>query len=173
MFLAFLAEYIQLSRPGRYTFFYHRWIVSICLSQGEQAHEGMKDNYSLPGRWADEASKLAYITWHNSQGGQASEWGTRDNNIDTIFRIFPNPKMTPRSSSPEFFSLAIGTDLAPLPIYKAATTSSVNFTGLLEPPLKLHEDLSKGCGGQLWPAGMVLAQHMLRYHKDSLRNSRM
>lgn len=166
MFLAFLAEYIQLSRPGRYIFFYYRWIVSICLPQGEQAHEGMKDNYSLPGRWAGQASKLAYITWHNSQA-------TRDNNINTIFRIFPNPKMISRSSSPEFFPLAIGTNLAPLPIYKAATTSSVNFTGLLEPPLKLHEDLSKGCGGQLWPAGMVLAQHMLRYHKDSLRNSRM
>ncbi|KAM0149863.1 hypothetical protein ACHAQE_000584 [Botrytis cinerea] len=78
-----------------------------------------------------------------------------------------------RSPSPEFSPLAIGTDLAPLPTYKAATTGTVNFSGLLEPPLKLHEDLSKGCGGQLWPAGMVLAQHMLRYHKDDLRNAKI
>ncbi|RAL65431.1 hypothetical protein DID88_000998 [Monilinia fructigena] len=81
--------------------------------------------------------------------------------------------MASRSPSPEFSPLAIGTDLAPLPTYKAATTSTVNFSGLLDPPLKLHEDLSKGCGGQLWPAGMVLAQHMLRYHKNTLSDSRI
>lgn len=90
------------------------------------------------------------------------------------FQFFQIPKMTSsRSPSPEFSPLAIGTDLAPLPTYKAATTGTVNFSGLLEPPLKLHEDLSKGCGGQLWPAGMVLAQHMLRYHKDDLRDAKM
>ncbi|ESZ90266.1 hypothetical protein SBOR_9357 [Sclerotinia borealis F-4128] len=81
--------------------------------------------------------------------------------------------MTSRTPSPEFSPLAMGFEFAPLPTYKAATTSTVNFSGLLEPPLKLHEDLSKGCGGQLWPAGMVLAQHMLRYHKDSLRNAKI
>ncbi|KAA8571467.1 hypothetical protein EYC84_001467 [Monilinia fructicola] len=81
--------------------------------------------------------------------------------------------MASRSPSPEFSPLAIGTDLAPLPTYKAATTSTVDFSGLLDPPLKLHEDLSKGCGGQLWPAGMVLAQHMLRYHKNTLSDARM
>ncbi|KAB8300917.1 hypothetical protein EYC80_002842 [Monilinia laxa] len=81
--------------------------------------------------------------------------------------------MASRSPSPEFSPLAIGTDLAPLPTYKAATTSTVDFSGLLDPPLKLHEDLSKGCGGQLWPAGMVLAQHMLRYYKNTLSDARI
>ncbi|QSZ31829.1 hypothetical protein DSL72_001398 [Monilinia vaccinii-corymbosi] len=81
--------------------------------------------------------------------------------------------MTSRSPSPEFSPLTIGVDLAPLPTYKAAITSTVDFSGLLEPPLKLHEDLSKGCGGQLWPAGMVLAQHMLRYHRETLRDARI
>ncbi|PQE23952.1 hypothetical protein CJF32_00006786 [Rutstroemia sp. NJR-2017a WRK4] len=81
--------------------------------------------------------------------------------------------MISRSPSPEFSPLSIGVDLAPLPTYKAAAITTVNFSGLLEPPLKLHEDLSKGCGGQLWPAGMVLAQHMLRYHKDMLKDARI
>lgn len=67
----------------------------------------------------------------------------------------------------------MGEELAAIPAYKAATTSSVNFAGLLEPPLKLHEDLTSGCGGQLWPAGMVLAQHMLRYHKSDMKDARM
>jgi predicted nucleic acid-binding Zn ribbon protein len=78
-----------------------------------------------------------------------------------------------RSPSPEFSPLAIGEDLTPLPVYKAASTTSVNFSNLLEPALQLHEDLKSGCGGQLWPAGMVLAQHMLRYHKSSLKDARM
>lgn len=82
-------------------------------------------------------------------------------------------EMVSRSPSPEFSPLAIGEDLTPLPAYKAASTTLVNFANLLEPPLRLHEDLKSGCGGQLWPAGMVLAQHMLRYHKHSLKDARM
>jgi hypothetical protein len=81
--------------------------------------------------------------------------------------------MVSRSPSPEFFPLAIGQDLTPLPDYKEAATTSVNFSNLLEPPLRLHEDLKSGCGGQLWPAGMVLAQHMLRYHKTLLKDARV
>lgn len=86
-------------------------------------------------------------------------------------------KVTPmgsrdRSSSPEFSPLAFGEDLAPVPEYKAAGTTEVDFSGLLAEPLKLHEDLKSGCGGQLWPAGMVLAKHMLRYHRDKLQHSR-
>lgn len=78
-----------------------------------------------------------------------------------------------RSPSPEFSPLAFGEDLAPLPEYKAAGTTAVDFSGLLGEPLKLHEDLKSGCGGQLWPAGMVLAKHMLRYHRDRLQHARM
>ncbi|KAI1336336.1 putative methyltransferase-domain-containing protein [Xylariaceae sp. FL0016] len=76
------------------------------------------------------------------------------------------------SSSPELSPLAIGEDLAPLQELKAAGTTDFGFSGLLEKPLRLHEDLKSGCGGQLWPAGMVLAKHMLRYHPD-LRQSRI
>jgi len=76
--------------------------------------------------------------------------------------------MTSRSPSLEFSPLAIGTDLSPLPAYRAPTTSEVSFSDLLSPPLRLHEDLKSGCGGQLWPAGMVLATHILRYHRHDL-----
>ncbi|KAF3006145.1 hypothetical protein G7054_g4713 [Neopestalotiopsis clavispora] len=78
-----------------------------------------------------------------------------------------------RSSSPEFDPFAIGVDLAPLPVYKSAATAGFDFDGLLAQPLRLHEDLTSGCGGQTWPAGMVLAKHMLRYHQKDLRDSRI
>ncbi|KAH8911005.1 hypothetical protein BR93DRAFT_304704 [Coniochaeta sp. PMI_546] len=78
-----------------------------------------------------------------------------------------------RSPSPEFSPLAMGEDLTPLPEYKAATTTEVDFDGLLTEPLQLHEDLKTGCGGQLWPAGMVLAKHMLRYHREKLVKARI
>lgn len=81
--------------------------------------------------------------------------------------------MASRSPSPDFSPLAIGVDFTPLPTYKVASTTSITFSNLLETPLKLHEDLKSGCGGQLWPAGMVLAQHMLRYHRRSLRDAKM
>jgi hypothetical protein len=78
-----------------------------------------------------------------------------------------------RSSTPEFSPLAVAEDLAPLPESKAAATTALDFDGLLPEPLKLHEDVKTGCGGQLWPAGMVLAKHMLRYHREKLENARM
>ncbi|TIC92661.1 Protein-lysine N-methyltransferase EFM6 [Colletotrichum higginsianum] len=78
-----------------------------------------------------------------------------------------------RSPSPEFSPLAIGEDLTPLPAYKVAQTSSYNICGLLSTPLKLHEDLASGCGGQTWPAGMVLTKHMLRYHRAALKGARI
>ncbi|KAI9048516.1 hypothetical protein LZ554_007349 [Drepanopeziza brunnea f. sp. 'monogermtubi'] len=81
--------------------------------------------------------------------------------------------MSSRSVSPDFSPRAMGEDLAPVPAYKSASTTSVDFSGLLESPLQLHEDLKSGCGGQLWPAGMVLAQQMLRYHRTSLRKARI
>ena len=61
----------------------------------------------------------------------------------------------------------------PARINKAASTSAVSFGGLLDPALLLHEDLKEGCGGQLWPAGMVLAKYMLSHHKESLVEKNM
>ncbi|KAK0614153.1 putative methyltransferase-domain-containing protein [Immersiella caudata] len=78
-----------------------------------------------------------------------------------------------RSSSLEFDPLTFDEGLTPLPEYKAAGTTAVDFSGLLDEPVKLHEDLKSGCGGQLWPAGMVLAKHMLRYHRDELPRTRI
>lgn len=78
-----------------------------------------------------------------------------------------------RSPSPEFNPLAFDEDLTPLPQYKAAGDTALDFSGLLAEPVKLHEDLKSGCGGQLWPAGMVLAKHMLRYHREELKTARM
>ncbi len=51
---------------------------------------------------------------------------------------------------------------------KVAGTTDITFDGLLDQPLLLHEDLKEGCGGQLWPAGMVLSKYMLTYHKTDL-----
>ena len=83
------------------------------------------------------------------------------------------PLLQETSPSPELSPLAIGEDISPLPTIKPAGTTEVDFSGLLASPLRLHEDLANGCGGQLWPAGMTLAKHMLRYHRDDLRKSRM
>lgn len=59
-------------------------------------------------------------------------------------------------------------------MYKAAGTQSIDFDGLLEEkPLLLHEDLAGGCGGQLWPAGMVLSKYMLREHREDLKEGTM
>ncbi|KAJ8116282.1 hypothetical protein OPT61_g2259 [Boeremia exigua] len=55
----------------------------------------------------------------------------------------------------------------PAPI-KPAGVAEVDFDRVLSPPLKVHEDLKNGCGGQLWPAGMVLGKYMLRKHRDDL-----
>lgn len=70
------------------------------------------------------------------------------------------------SPSPENDVFAISSSLIPERSPKPAATTSLTFDDLLPPyaPLLLHEDLQEGCGGQLWPAGMVLSKYMLRYH---------
>lgn len=64
-------------------------------------------------------------------------------------------------------------DLVQLPNIKVAGTSEIDFDGLLDQPLRLHEDLKEGCGGQHWPAGMVLAKYMLRRRRNSLDGKTM
>ncbi|CAK7273671.1 Protein-lysine N-methyltransferase efm6 [Sporothrix epigloea] len=65
--------------------------------------------------------------------------------------------------------------IVPLPAYKAAGEIVIDFDGLLKPApaLRLREDLSEGCGGQTWPAGMVLAKHMLRYRRPEAASARI
>jgi hypothetical protein len=67
--------------------------------------------------------------------------------------------------------LALSEDLVQSPTHKAATTNSLDFDGLLNPPLLLHEDLKEGNGGQAWPAGMILAKYMLRRKQDELKKA--
>jgi protein N-lysine methyltransferase METTL21A len=70
-----------------------------------------------------------------------------------------------RSPSPENNVFAISDAIVPEREQKQAGTSSIDFGGLLAQPLLLHEDLKEGCGGQLWPAGMVLSRYMLSHHQ--------
>ncbi|KAK4940053.1 Protein-lysine N-methyltransferase efm6 [Elasticomyces elasticus] len=72
-----------------------------------------------------------------------------------------------RSPSPENDVFSISTEIVPERTNKSASTTILTFDDLLPKvkPLLLHEDLQEGCGGQLWPAGMVLSKYMLTYHK--------
>jgi hypothetical protein len=68
---------------------------------------------------------------------------------------------------------AIDDTFAPPQAQKLPGITETSFGGLLEPPLRLHEDLKEGCGGQLWPAGMVLSRYMLTHHKTDLAGKAM
>jgi hypothetical protein len=52
-----------------------------------------------------------------------------------------------------------------------ATIESIDFDGLLDNPLLLHQDLAAGCGGMLWPAGMRMAKYLLKMKRDEMRNA--
>lgn len=84
--------------------------------------------------------------------------------------LIPGP---PSPLEKEFDPFTFDLDLTPLPKYKSAADTALDFGGLLAAPLKVHEDLSSGCGGQTWIAGMTLASHMLRYHRHDLEDARM
>lgn len=74
----------------------------------------------------------------------------------------------PTESAEQVFPLAISESLVPVRESKTAGTVLLSLDGLLEPPLQINEDLKDGCGGQPWPAGIVLAKYMLRKHKFDL-----
>lgn len=78
-----------------------------------------------------------------------------------------------RSPSPPLDPVAVSEELTPLPALKEAGVAGVDFDGLLDPPLRYHEDVRAGCGGQTWPAGLVLGKHLLRYRRHELRQSSM
>jgi protein N-lysine methyltransferase METTL21A len=77
------------------------------------------------------------------------------------------------SSSPEPDPLSGFESLVPARVNNTAGTTAVSFENLLNPPLVLHQDLKEGCGGQLWPAGMLLAKYMLRHHSHDLAGKTM
>ncbi|KAF2846333.1 hypothetical protein T440DRAFT_458688 [Plenodomus tracheiphilus IPT5] len=72
------------------------------------------------------------------------------------------------SDSEENDVFGVSQDLVPPAPIKSAGVSEIDFDSLLSPPLKLHEDLRNGCGGMLWPAGMVLGKYMLQKHQSDL-----
>ncbi|KAL8659435.1 MAG: hypothetical protein Q9202_007115, partial [Teloschistes flavicans] len=68
--------------------------------------------------------------------------------------------------------LSVSEDLVPSTIPISRNAISIDFDGLLNPPLLLQVDPTE-CGGQLWPAGMVLAKYLLRCKMDELREKTM
>ncbi|KAG6015631.1 hypothetical protein E4U54_003216 [Claviceps lovelessii] len=78
-----------------------------------------------------------------------------------------------RSPSPPLNPLMVSEDLTPLPDLKQAGNARIDFDGQLGTPLEYHEDVRTGCGGQTWPAGLVLGKHLLRYHREQMRNARI
>ncbi|KAL1958077.1 hypothetical protein VTO42DRAFT_5117 [Malbranchea cinnamomea] len=79
-------------------------------------------------------------------------------------------------SSPDLGPLElppVSEDLVPPRELKLATTVSITFDGLLDPPLLLREDPKDGCGGHIWPAGMQLSKYMLQKHRTGLQGKTM
>ncbi|KAI4107757.1 MAG: hypothetical protein L6R37_001442 [Teloschistes peruensis] len=67
---------------------------------------------------------------------------------------------------------SVSEDLVPSTTPISSSTISIDFDGILDPPLLLQVDPTE-CGGQLWPAGMVLAKYLLRCKMDELREKTM
>ena len=76
-------------------------------------------------------------------------------------------------ASPQNDVFAIDDTFVPPQAHKLPGITAISFDGLLAPPLLLHEDLKEGCGGQLWPAGVVLSRYMLTHHKTDLAGKAM
>lgn len=69
--------------------------------------------------------------------------------------------------------LSVTEELVPSLPPNLPTTTTLDFSGLLTPPLILQTDLKEGCGGQLWPAGRVLAKYLVQCKMDELRGKTM
>ncbi|KAI4112560.1 MAG: hypothetical protein LQ345_006310 [Seirophora villosa] len=71
-------------------------------------------------------------------------------------------------STPNDLPVSITEELVPSTATKLPCTTTIDFDGLLDPPLVLQDDPTE-CGGQLWPGGMVLAKYLLRCKMDELK----
>jgi len=79
------------------------------------------------------------------------------------FNESPRPNEDSISTSLDTSSvvpLEVSESLVPVRETKRAGTSCVSLNGLLRCPIFIKEDLKEGCGGQLWPAGLLLAQYL-------------
>lgn len=68
--------------------------------------------------------------------------------------------------------LSISEELVPSTVERPSQEVVLTFEGLLNPPLVLQTN-EKECGGKLWPAGMVLAEYLLRNKMDEIENKKM
>jgi protein N-lysine methyltransferase METTL21A len=80
----------------------------------------------------------------------------------------PSPSDPGSDSDSNDSQLLIGESLIPIRERKHPGTTVVTIDGLLKDPLHLKEDLKDGCGGQLWPAGLLLSKYMLEEHATDL-----
>lgn len=69
--------------------------------------------------------------------------------------------------------LSISEELVQSPTHKAALTGIIDFDGLLQQGLVLHEDLAEGNGGKVWESGLVLTKYLLRTKRDVLKDCSM
>lgn len=69
--------------------------------------------------------------------------------------------------------LNVDEDLVPSRSDELQPTISLGFKGLLDPPLLLKQDVKEGCGGKTWPAGVVLAEYLLRCKLHTLKDKTM
>ncbi|CAF9942043.1 MAG: hypothetical protein ALECFALPRED_009465 [Alectoria fallacina] len=79
--------------------------------------------------------------------------------------------MTPDPTE-ELSILSISEDLVPSTVQTASQQVILAFDGLLSPPLVLQTNETE-CGGKLWPAGIVLAEYLLRNKLDEMEGKKM
>lgn len=74
---------------------------------------------------------------------------------------------------PDGNEFMVSESLVPVRGPMIATTVPVSLDGLLSSPLKLHEDTKEGCGGRIWPAGIVLSKYLIQNHISDLLGKTM
>lgn len=72
----------------------------------------------------------------------------------------------------ELSLLSISEDLVPSTDETPSQEVILAFDGLLCPPLVLQTNETE-CGGKLWPAGIVLAEYLLRNKMDEIVGKKM
>ena len=72
----------------------------------------------------------------------------------------------------ELALLSISEDLVPSTVVVPSQEVIIVFDGLLNPPLVLQTNETE-CGGKLWPAGMVLAEYLLRNKMVEIQGKKM
>ena len=72
----------------------------------------------------------------------------------------------------ELALLSISEDLVPSTVVIPSQEVIIAFDRLLNPPLVLQTNETE-CGGKLWPAGMVLAEYLLRNKMVEIQGKKM